>query len=634
MPNETKRIFEFGEFRLDATERLLLAQDKPLALTPKVFDLLVLMVENRGRLLEKDRLLSSLWPDTFVEEANLSVNVSTLRKTLGPVGAGYIETVPKRGYRFTAVVREITVETPGPAAPKIEPEPVAAPNGPAPTLPPPKPSRFRQWPLFAVALALAAGGGYVMVNFAESPEIHKISEVRSIAVLPFRPLVKGGEEEYLGAGMADALIGKLSMIQKIMVRSTAAVREYAGTSDPVAAGRHLGVDVVLDGTVQRDGKMVRVSVQLLRVSDGSPIWVDRFDDSFTNIFQVQDSISEKVARALSMKLTEDEHRQMIKRQTSNMEAYQLYLRANYLAYERSPDAMPDAVIGAYQQAIAKDPDYALAYAGLAAAYMELATMEGYVGGIEKARAAALRAVALDDSLAEAHLAAGGVLLRGDWDWIAAHREYDRALAIDPHSSLAHWSKSILLMALGQTAEGLTEMQTAQRMDPTSASTQDDLAWAFYCNRRWPESIEASKVAIAMAPGSFAAHHQLGKAYLQAHQFDLARAEFETTLSLHKFKRGLADIGQLFALTGDRSKALAILAELDQADRAARTYESAYMHAVLYASLGQNDAAFRALNAACAQKLSRAIWMKVDPDLDPIRQDPRFDALLRRVRLLQ
>jgi len=632
MPNETKRIFEFGVFRLDVSERLLSSGDKPLTLTPKVFDLLVLMVENPGRLLEKDWILQSLWPDTFVEEANLTVNISTLRKTLGPGGSVLIETVPKKGYRFTGVVREIRVATPRPAVSQGGVGPLAPP----PESPPPPASRgtahlVGRWSFFVAAITVLGIGAYLLSM--RSRNIQKLSDVRSIAVLPLRPLVPGAEQDYLSLGMADALIGKLSKIQRIMVRPTAAVQKYNGTSDPIAAGRELRVDVVLDGSVQRDGKMVRASVQLLRVNDGTPLWAERFDDYFTNIFQVQDSISEKVAAALSMKLTEGEHKQMVKRQTDNMEAYQLYLRAKYVAYKRSSDAMPDAAIDLYQQAIAKDPDYALAYAGLSTALMELATMEGHLGAIEQARTAALKAVGLDDSIAEAHLAAGGVLLRGDWDWTAAQREFDRALAIDPHSALAHWSKSILLMALGQAEQSLSEMQTAQRLDPSSQSMQDDLAWVLYCNRRWLEAIQASKATVAMAPDSFAAHHQLGKAYLQAREYEKAKTEFETTLRMHKFKRGLADIGQVLALMGNVVGARAVLANLDQADRAGHTYESAYMHAVLYASLGDKDAGFLALDHACDQKLSRAIWVKVDPDLDPLRQDPRFNALLRRLRLL-
>lgn len=621
MPNETKRIFEFGEFRLDTKEQLLWAGDKALTVTPKVFDLLVLLVENPGRLLEKDWILQSLWPDTFVEEANLSVNISTLRKILGPAGSSYIETVPKRGYRFTATVREIVVG-PEPSSDSQPIEPIEIP----------RPSRRPLRLIVVAAAVIVVLASYLLVKAGRNRAISKVSEVRSMAVLPFRPLVQGHDDDYLGPGMADALIVKLSMVQKIMVRSTAAVLRYYGGTDPIAAGRELRVDVVLDGTVQHVGKMVRVSVQLLRVSDGSPLWAERFDDDFTNLFEVQDRISEKVANALSMKLTEGERQQMLKRQTVNNEAYQLYVKARYVAFKRSSDASPEAAIDLYQQAISKDPDYAAAYAGLAAAYMELATMRGQLDVIAKARAAAMRGVSLDDSLADAHIAAGGVLMRGDWDWAGARREFDKALSSDPHAALAHWSKSLLLMALGETGQSLTEMQTAQRFDPGSATIQDDLAWALYCNRRWEEAIQASKMAVAMGPDSFAAHHQLGKAYLQARQYEPARTEFATTLRLHKFKRGLADLGQLEAVTGNISKARAILAQLDEADRTNPTYETAYMHAVLYGSLGEKDAAFKFLNAACDQRLSRAIWIKVDPDLEPLRQDPRFEVVLRRIQV--
>lgn len=628
MPNQTKRIFEFSDFRLDLNERLFWCGDKAVTVTPKVFDLLVLMVENPGRLLEKDWLLQSLWPGMFVEEANLTVNISTLRKALGPAGSALIETVPRKGYRFTGNVRETTIAD----SPKVVSQRSEEPLPAAESVPLPA---FTRWDVRRWSILVAVTAGFAIAAYLlsmRSRNIQKLSEVRSIAVLPFRTLAEGGDQAYLGLGMADALIDKLSMIQRIMVRPTAAVQKYTDKSDPIAAGRELRVDVVLDGRVQRDGKMVRASVQLLRVNDGTPLWAERFDDYFTNIFQVQDSISEKVAAALSMKLTEGEHQQMTKRQTENMEAYQLYLKARYLAYKRSSDAMPDAQIDLYQQAIAKDPDFALPYAGLAMALVGLATMEGHPNAIERARTAALKAIGLDDMLAEAHLAAGGVLFRGDWDWTAAQREFDRALAIDPHSAMAHWSKSILLMALGQTEKSLSEMELAQRLDPSSQSLQDDLAWALYCNRRWPEAIRASKAAVAMSPESYAAHHQLGKAYLQAGQYENAKAEFETTLRIYPYKRGLADIGQVLAITGNIAGARAVLVQLDEADRVGHTYESAYMHAVLYASLGDKDAAFRALEAACSQKLSRAIWLKVDPDLDPLRQDRRFDALLRMRRL--
>jgi tetratricopeptide (TPR) repeat protein len=276
----------------------------------------------------------------------------------------------------------------------------------------------------------------------------------------------------------------------------------------------------------------------------------------------------------------------------------------------------------------------LPYAGLASIYMDVAGMEGNRALTEKAKVAATRAIALDSELPEAHLAQGQVLMRGEWDWTGASREFDRALTLAPNLGNAHWAKSTLLMALGQNQKALEEMKTAQRLDPASQDSMDDLGWAYDCNRNWDAAIRSSKAAVAMDPQSITANHQLGKAFLHAKQYAEARKALEITLHLDLTQRGLADLGQLSAQMGDVTRARAILAELTQANRQKATYEFAYMKAVLEASLGDKDAAFRSLELATAQKLSRAIWMRVDPDLDPLRNDPRLGAMLRRVRLMQ
>jgi serine/threonine-protein kinase len=434
--------------------------------------------------------------------------------------------------------------------------------------------------------------------------------------------------------MSDAIIRKLSSIGKVTVRPTSAVERFQGRAvDPVAAGRQLMVDAVLDGTIQHVNNAIRISVQLVRVSDGSPLWADHFDDYFTNIFQVQDTISEKIAAALSMKLTESEHSRMAKRQTSNIEAYQLYLKGHYCESRRTPDTLDEVCIALYEQAIAKDPEYALAYTGLSSAYMDIAGIEGRPDATAKARSAAERAKALDDSLPEAHLARGNVFFRGDWDWLAAEREFDRALELDPRSSLAHWYMALLSLAMGHNERGLAEMIQAQLLDPASESLHDDLGWAYYLNRRYSDAVAESKMAVALDPQSISAHHQLGKDYLQLRKFEDANAEFRATIKLNELRRGFADLGQLYALTGKTAQARAVLNELERSDAKRRTYETEYMRSVLLASLGDKDAAFQQLETAVSRKLSRAIWMRVDPDLDPLRTDPRFDALLRRLHLL-
>ncbi len=619
----------FGRFRLDVAERHLTVEGKTVALTPKVFDLLVLLAQHPAELLEKDFLLSALWPATFVEEANLSVNISTLRRALESAGgAHYIETVPKRGYRFTAEVHEVSGANEG----------TNLPGNPASESIAAKPRVYRYWRIALFIGLLAAGAGIYFWQVRLAHPVENLVEVRSVAVLPFRPLIANtssqAEDNYLGPGMSDAIIRKLSVVRKVTVRSTSAVEKFQNAHvDPLAAGRELKVDVILDGTIQHAGNTIRVSVQLLRIRDGAPLWADHFDDYFTNIFQLQDSISEKIVTALKMKLTESEHRRMAKKQTNNTAAYQFYLRGRDCQSRRIPENPIETCIALYESAIREDPEFALAFTGLANSYMDRAGIQGSSDSAAHARAAAEKAVVLDEGLAEAHLALGNVMLRQDWDWLGAQREFDRAIQLDPHSAAAHWYMSLLSMAMAHTEKALSEMIQAQMLDPASENAHDDLGWAYYLNRRFAEAVKESKSAVSMDPESYSAHQQLGKNYLQLHRYQEAEAEFEATIKLQRLSRGLADLGQLYALTGKAAQARAILNELQERDRERRTYESEYMRAVVLASLGDKNAAFQSLDAAISRKLSRAIWMRVDPDLDPLRQDPRFDALLRRVHLL-
>jgi len=390
MENKAKGLFEFGPFRLEAAERRLWRDGaEPVQLPPKVFDLLVLLVENRGRLLDKSFLLESLWPGTFVEEANLSVNVSLLRKALGD-GAGetYIETVPKRGYRFVASVTELT--GPAKASPAtVEPEQaieVAA------VVERPVNRRHRWVWAGAGCLILSAILGWVVWRWtlggSRAPQIH------SIAVLPFLPLDGNEAHNYLGLGMAEAVVTRLSAIPRITVRPTSAVVKYLKSDrDPVAAGRELQVDAVMVGRIQEYEKRIRVTVRLYRVSDGASIWADKFDDNFTNIFAVQDAISERIADTLALKVTESERQHMTKRSTENTEAYQLYLQGQYLATKRFGESGHQA-IEYYQRAVEKDPDYAAAYAALSYSCVLQAGEGGDEALKDQARMAAMKAISV------------------------------------------------------------------------------------------------------------------------------------------------------------------------------------------------------------------------------------------------
>ena len=616
MVNDDKALFAFGPYRLEVAERRLWRHDNELvALPPKVFDLLVLLVEHRGKLLEKSYLLESLWPGTFVEEANLSVNVSVLRKVLGEGSGGenYIETVPKRGYRFIAQVEPVVVNPPA------EPAPTILRRG------------RRRWVGLAAACILGAlitGWLVWRGHFDNSP----MAGLRSLAVLPFLPLDGNPAQNYLGLGMAEALVTRLSAMPKLTLTPTSAVLKYSQLQqDAVAAGRELKVDAVLVGRLQLAEKRIRVTVRLYRVSDGTPVWADTFDDSFTNIFSVQDSISERVAGAFAIKLTETQQQTMAKRSTENTEAYQYYLQAEYLATKRLKEATTEA-IEYYQKAVDRDPEYALAYAKMAAACARRAG-EGMGEALrDRARTAALKAISLDNELPEAHIALGEVLMRADYDWTGADRALTRALTLNGNLSAAHASRSILLTAFARHDEAIREMDTACRLEPSSAVLRSDLAWSLEFSRRYEEAERKSREAVALDPWSYTPRRQLAKALLMLARYPEALSECQRAMDISggHSRRILAELGKVYAAWGKTAEARGILEQLRRGSWTEP--EPHYEMAVLYAALGDRNAALTSLSTAIQMRLTRVIWMKVDPELDSLHGDPRFTDLLKQMRL--
>jgi DNA-binding winged helix-turn-helix (wHTH) protein/TolB-like protein len=422
-----KKYFRFDSFRLYPSELLLLRDGTPLPLAPKAFDILLVLVQNSGHLVKRDAFMDAVWPDSFVEETNITVNISFLRKTLGtaPTGQPYIETVPRRGYRFNGGVTECEeadepkLDTAAATQSEADVGMTAAATAKAPveqpleTTLPQAPSQWGTSVARVLLLILIIVGGvlgmvYVWLHLRAKASTVSASE-RSIAILPFRPLETTAEDEYLGLGMTDALITRLSNLHKIIVRPLGAVRRYATADDPIAAGRQLAVQSVLEGSIQRSGDRTRVTVRLLRVGDGELLWGGEFDESFTDMFTVEDSISEKVANALTVSLSRDEQKQLLRPFTENSEAYLLYMKGRFFWNKRTVDGVKRS-IDYFQQAIQADPSYALAYAGLADSYT-LAGSYGYSilppkEAMPMAESAAAKALTIDDSLAEAYASSG------------------------------------------------------------------------------------------------------------------------------------------------------------------------------------------------------------------------------------
>jgi TolB-like protein/Flp pilus assembly protein TadD len=450
----------------------------------------------------------------------------------------------------------------------------------------------------------------------------------SIAVLPFKLLGSEASDEYLGAGMADALITKLSNIRQISVRPTSAVIKYAGkqTTDPLAAGRELGVDSVLEGTIQRRNDRVRVTVQLISVRESRPLWAHSFDERFTDIFTVQDSISAQVAQALTLKLTGEERRLLAKRSTDNVEAYQSYLKGRYFMVRRNEEGLRKA-ISYFTEAIELEPDYALAYAGLADAHSVLgfyqfgglAPDEGY----KRARAAATRAIELDETLAEAHTSLALARLDVDHDVEGAEREYRRSIELNPNYAAAHHWYSDFLAMMGRQDEAMAEIERAIELDPLSLVINATLGERLFYARRYDEAAAQLRKTLEMDESFGPAHYLLGLTYEQQGMYDEALVELSRARELFGGSPWLvAALGHTLAMAGRRSEAHKALVELKEMSRHGNV--SPYDMATVYTGLGEQTQAFEWLQKLRKPQIEHQL--KADPRMDRLRLDPRFQEM--------
>jgi DNA-binding winged helix-turn-helix (wHTH) protein/TolB-like protein/Flp pilus assembly protein TadD len=683
MDKPAQHFYEFGPFRLDASRRRLLRAGEVVPLTPKAFDTLLALVEQSGRVVEKDDLMERVWPGVAVEENNLTQNVSALRKALGErrEQPQYIATVPGLGYRFIAAVSESEHVDGDPArdegegeksqtgrngfeAAAVEPQgPETTANGEGTSANAANAdgtsanadasnvatvnasnavgasrarSRLALAAAVIVVVALAAGVYYLLARRARRTEaVAAGAQVRSIAVLPFKSLGADEPDQYLGLGMADALITKLSSIHQINVRPTGSIIRYAGaTQDPSAAGRELGVDTVLDGRVQKSGERIRVTVQLVRALDGAPLWGDTFDEMYTDIFTVEDRISEQVARALIPTLTGEQRQQLSKHYTEDTAAYQSYIKGRYYWNKRTADDLRKSV-SYFEDAIIEDPNYALAYAGLADAYSTLGVLDDLAPNeiMPKARSAALKALELDDDLAEAHASLGYVKHRYEWDWAGAEREFRRAIELKPGYATAHQWFGWYLVSLGKTDEAVAEFQRAQELDPLSLYTNLTMGAPYFFSRQYERAAEQYRKVVEMNPDFWLAHFWLSRAYEREGRYDESLAELQKVLkNTGGNTTEVADRGYVYAVSGRAAEARAALAELQQVSQ--RRYVSPYGIAEDYAGLGRNDEAFEWMGKALKVRDNTLVLVGVDPRLDALRSDARFAQLVKGVGLPQ
>lgn len=580
MSRSEPNIYEFDDFRLDAARRVLLRGGEQLSLTPRIFDTLLYFVRHQGRLIEKDELMRAIWPDTVVEENNLNQSVSTLRRALGETRGEnrYIVTVPGHGYRFAADVKTLSADAASDAA-------------------------------------------------DDAP-------IRTIAVLPFKPLVEQHRDEALELGMADALIMRLSNSREIIVRPLTSVRRYGGLEqDPQAAGLELGVQAALDGSIQRWGERVRVTARLISVADGSSLWVGTFDEKFTDVLAVQDAISERVAGALALRLSSEERSKLVKRYTESPAAYELYLKGRYHLSKLIPPEVRKS-IHFFQQATEIDPNYALAYTGLTAAYISLPINSDVPPheAFPQANAAVMKALEIDDSLADAYTYLAYVKFWYDWDWAGAEHQAKHALALNANSAEAHRAYAILLSQLGRQVEAIAEGARARELDPLALITRTNEALFLYYDGRNDEAQEKLISTLELDPHFWIALLTLAKVFIRQGKYSEAIAVLgKARISSGGSAQTISLMAYVLALSGERAQALQVLEELKKLST--ERYVPPYNLALVYHGLNEDDEVMLWLERAYdVRDVLLAAFIKADPIWERLRANPRFATIVKRMNL--
>jgi TolB-like protein/DNA-binding winged helix-turn-helix (wHTH) protein/Tfp pilus assembly protein PilF len=656
------RVYAFGPFILNAAERLLMRDGETVPLAPRVFDTLVVLIERHGSLLTKDDLLSQLWPDTFVEEGTLTRNISDLRKALSEVPGGerYIETVPRHGYRFVAPVKRIAAERAALVAEENSEHqdtagayddagsgdnssekgnPVGAnsgagnrfpaENGVIPDLVPSnKGGAIAELPadrrhqlvyvrpaILAVALLLIASAAVIVYRHFAASAADPSQPIRSIAVLPLENLSDDPAQEYFADGMTEALISSLARIRALKVISRTSVMRYKGTRKSLPEiAKELNVDAVIEGTIQRSGGRVRVTAQLIRAATDTHIWANNYERDLTDVLKLQSDVARAVADEIRIQVTAEERERLASARSVDPQAHEAYLLGRYYFSKGNPTGWKQAIEN-FERAISLAPDYAAAYAGLSDTWLNRGIFElNFKTTDASARAAALKAVGFDEHLAEAHISLGNIKFNYDWDWAGAETEFSRAIELDPGSLRAHSDYGYLLMAVGRHDEAIREGRIAAQLDPLSSETQSALGRFYYRARRVDEAVPHLERAVELEPASIGARFKLGEAYIQQGKYEEA---------IRAFKDDRLGISRAYALTGKQREARQMVRTLK---------EPPISIAAVYAALGDKDEAFRILEKAVDDRSAHLVYLKEDPPLRPLHDDPRWKALLRRMNL--
>ena len=646
--------YAFGDFVLERSQQRVLCRDgSTLNLTPRLFSALLLFVENAGALLDKYVLMQALWPDVVVEENSLSQVISGLRRALDDDShdSRYIQTVPRRGFRFIATVTELPDSASAGRPPTAATESVVFAEPPLQLVTTagaepavrsqrgggrPVPHR-RSWLRVTLAsgvIAALGGAGWRISRWASVAGA--VPQPSTLAVLPFKPLLSDLRDELLEVGMADSLITRLSTVPGLVVRSIGSVRRYAGADqDPLRAARDLDVAWIVDGSLQRRGDQLRVTARLLRAADGSAAWSGGFDEKFTGVFEVQDMISARVAQVLAPTLEAFAGARPLQAGlggTRNTDAYQLYLAAARHAQDMRAEGLRKS-IDLYKQALELDPGYALAWVGLAETHRrKLFGADALPAEVfEPALVAVQRALAAVPNLAEARVEEAFKLYWFDFDWSGAEREFRRALASNPNIAMAHFGLASLLLNQDRPDEGFAQMRMARELDPMSPVLNTlEAAYLLEAGHRDEARARLTR-ALDIAPAFWLAHCTRGLLLLADRQPDDGIAEMRRAVVLaDSNSRPSALLGVCLARLGQIDEARRILRQLLDLEKT--RYVPPTSLASVHAALGEVEPALDALDRAFVTHDTRLTFLKDDPRLASLRGEPRFVALMRKLKL--
>jgi TolB-like protein/DNA-binding winged helix-turn-helix (wHTH) protein/Flp pilus assembly protein TadD len=661
MSRQQRHLYEFGPFSLDMTDRFLLRDGQPVSLPPKALETLIVLVQHQGRLVEKDELMKTLWPDSYVEEANLNHHVWALRKMLGETSGGhrYIETVPRRGYRFVAGVTELPddddqlvvekhsfsrivteeaeeKETGGIGDSRTGARSIEAVGTSAASTRAISSTEYvvndikhhKRAAFMVLSILVIAAAAFAYLKYSGS----RPQTINSIAVLPFANTSNDPNMEYLSDGVGESLINRLSQLPQLKVIARSSSFKYKGKEiDPQEVAKELGVQALLMGRVVQRGDNLQISVELVNASEKTQMWGGQYNRKAADLQGVQEEISQTISEKLRLRLTGAQEQQLTKHATQNPQAYQLFLNGLYYLRKGGFENVRKA-LDYFNQAVGLDPSFALGWASVARSYRVLAvnSLLDPKESLAKARAATQKALELDETLAEAHWILAGIK-QNEWDWAGAEREYRRAIALNPNLAEAHFRYSEYLSLMTRHKEALDETKRAYELDPLQDSLRTREAFTLYIARRYDEAVDMLQNAVKLNPDSIGAHNTLGFIYTAKGMSEQAVQEFQKGIRLQGETMSMqCYLGYALAKAGRRSEAKAILENV----KATREYVSPTELAEFYTGLGDNEAAIASLERAYAAHDLQLQTLNVSPHFDTLRADSRFQELVRKVGLPQ